>query len=91
MPPFALKEKRTKAVETYRTHEKDTGSPEVQIALLTERVNHLTAHLKTHPKDFTSRRGLLVMVGRRASLLKYLATNAHPRYQSIIQRLGLRK
>ena len=91
MPPEALKEKRTKAVQTYRTHEKDTGSPEVQVALLTERVNHLTEHLKTHPKDYASRRGLLVMVGRRAGLLKYLAIHAHDRYQSIIQRLGLRK
>jgi small subunit ribosomal protein S15 len=91
MPPEALKEKRSTAIKTYRTHEKDTGSPEVQIALLTERVNHLTAHLKTHPKDFASRRGLLVMVGRRSSLLKYLAQHAHDRYLSIIQRLGLRK
>lgn len=91
MPPEALREKRTTTIASYRTHEKDTGSPEVQIALLTERVNHLTEHLKSHRKDFSSRRGLLKMVGKRASLLKYLATHAHDRYQSIIQRLGLRK
>ena len=86
-----LQEKRAGAITTYRTHEKDTGSPEVQIAILTERVNHLTEHLKSHRKDFSSRRGLLVMVGKRASLLKYLAQHAHDRYLSIIQRLGLRK
>ena len=84
-------ERKRSVIQDHRTHEKDTGSPEVQIALLTERVNHLTVHLKTHPKDFGSRRGLLVMVGRRAALLKYLATNAHDRYQAIIQKLGLRK
>lgn len=91
MPPESLKEKRQTTVKTYQTHEKDTGSPEVQVALITERVNHLSVHLKSHPKDFGSRRGLLVMVGRRASLLKYLATHNHDRYQSIIQRLGLRR
>jgi small subunit ribosomal protein S15 len=86
-----LKEKRSAAVKAYKTHEKDTGSPEVQIAVLSERINHLTEHLKGHRKDFASRRGLLVMVGKRASLLKYLAQHQHDRYQSIIQRLGLRK
>jgi len=86
-----LREKRVGAIKAYATHEKDTGSPEVQIAVLTERINHLTEHLKSHRKDFSSRRGLLRMVGTRASLLKYLAETAHDRYQSIIQRLGLRK
>ena len=78
-------------IETYRVHEGDTGSPEVQIALLTERINHLTEHLKTHRKDHSSRRGLLKMVGRRASLLKYLARQDPGRYQAVIERLGLRK
>ncbi|MBL7139366.1 MAG: 30S ribosomal protein S15 [Planctomycetes bacterium] len=78
-------------IQTYRVHENDTGSPEVQIALLTERINHLTGHLRTHRKDHSSRRGLLKMVGRRASLLKYLARQDRQRYQAIIERLGIRK
>ena len=78
-------------IQTYRVHENDTGSPEVQIALLTERINHLTDHLRTHRKDHSSRRGLLKMVGRRASLLKYLARQDRQRYQAIIERLGIRK
>jgi len=78
-------------IEQYRVHESDTGSPEVQIALLTKRINHLTEHLKTHRKDHSSRRGLLKMVGRRASLLKYLANQDRSRYQAVIQRLGIRK
>lgn len=78
-------------IETYRTHETDTGSPEVQVALLTERINHLTEHLKGHRKDHSSRRGLLKMVGRRASLLKYLAAQDRNRYQATIERLGIRK
>jgi small subunit ribosomal protein S15 len=78
-------------IETYRVHEGDTGSPEVQVALLTERINHLTEHLKTHRKDHSSRRGLLKMVGRRASLLKYLAGRDRDRYQAVIERLGIRK
>jgi len=78
-------------IETFRVHEKDTGSPEVQVALLTERINHLTEHLKSHMKDHSSRRGLLKMVGRRASLLKYLAREDHARYQAVIERLGIRK
>ncbi|MFO8011927.1 MAG: 30S ribosomal protein S15 [Phycisphaerae bacterium] len=78
-------------IEQYRVHESDTGSPEVQIALLTERINHLTEHLKTHRKDHSSRRGLLKMVGRRASLLKYLANQDRGRYQAVIERLGIRK
>lgn len=75
----------------YKIHEKDTGSPEVQIALLTTRITELTEHLKTHKKDHSSRRGLLKMVGRRNSLLKYLTKEDRARYQSIIGRLGLRK
>lgn len=78
-------------IESFRVHESDTGSPEVQIALLTERINHLTEHLKSHRKDHSSRRGLLKMVGRRASLLKYLAREDRSRYQAVIERLGIRK
>ena len=78
-------------IAQYRVHESDTGSPEVQIALLTQRINHLTEHLKTHRKDHSSRRGLLKMVGRRASLLKYLANQDRRRYQAVIERLGIRK
>ena len=86
-----MTEKKTKIIETYRVHESDTGSPEVQVALLTERINHLTSHLKGHLKDHSSRRGLLKMVGRRASLLKYLAREDRKRYQAVIERLGIRK
>ncbi len=78
-------------LQDYRLHEGDTGSPEVQVALLTARINHLTEHLKTHKKDHTSRRGLLKMVGKRNSLLKYLSTNAPGRYRKVIKSLGLRK
>jgi small subunit ribosomal protein S15 len=87
---MALAKKKT-TIEAYRVHEKDTGSPEVQVALLTERINHLTEHLKGHQKDHSSRRGLLKMVGRRASLLKYLASEDRARYQAVIDRLGIRK
>jgi small subunit ribosomal protein S15 len=82
---------KAEVIEKYRTHETDTGSPEVQIALLTERINHLTEHLKTHKKDHASRRGLLVMVGRRAGLLKYLAKKDWDRYREIIEKLGIRR
>jgi len=78
-------------VDEYGLHEGDTGSPEVQIALLTDRIQELTEHLKVHKKDHASRRGLLKMVGKRASLLKYLTMTDYQRYQSIISRLGLRK
>ncbi len=78
-------------IQNYRTHEGDTGSPEVQVALLTERIRHLTDHLKTHRKDHSSRRGLLKMVGRRASLLKYLIRHDRQRYQTVIERLGIRR
>jgi small subunit ribosomal protein S15 len=75
----------------YATHEGDTGSPEVQIALLTARINHLTDHLKTHAKDHHSRRGLLMLVGQRRNLLKYLQAKDIERYRSLIGRLGLRR
>ena len=83
--------KKQEIIKTYQVHEGDTGSPEVQVALLTERINHLTGHLKGHQKDHSSRRGLLKMVGRRASLLKYLAREDRARYRAVIERLGIRK
>ena len=82
---------KTQIVSDFKTHDKDTGSPEVQIAILTKRINELTEHLKTHKKDHSSRRGLLKMVGKRNSLLKYLTREDRTRYQNIIGRLGLRK
>jgi small subunit ribosomal protein S15 len=75
----------------YKTHEEDTGSPEVQVALLTERIRHLTEHLKVHKKDHASRRGLLMLVGQRARLLRYLSKKSFTRYRNLIQRLGLRR
>ncbi len=84
-------EDKTKVLTSYRLHEKDTGSPEVQVALLTSRISQLTDHLKTHKKDHASRRGLLKMVGSRSSLLKYLNRTNRKRYQKIIESLGLRK
>ncbi len=83
--------KKAEIIEPHRRHEKDTGSAEVQIALLTERIVHLTEHLKTHKKDHSSRRGLLKMVGKRSALLKYLARTNRERYLETIQKLGLRK
>jgi small subunit ribosomal protein S15 len=84
-------QKKQELVGSYRLHEQDTGSPEVQIALLTERITTLTDHFKGHGKDHHSRRGLLKMVGKRNALLKYLAREDRERYQKIITRLGLRK
>ncbi len=78
-------------IEEFRTHEKDTGSPEVQIALLTTRINDLNEHLKAHKKDFHSRRGLLKMVGHRRALLNYLRDLDVERYRVIVDKLGLRK
>jgi small subunit ribosomal protein S15 len=78
-------------IKEYETHEGDTGSPEVQVALLTERIRQLTEHLKVHKKDHASRRGLLMLVGRRSSLLKYLTRKDRNRYQTLIKRLGLRR
>ena len=85
------KERKQEIIATYATHEGDTGSPEVQVALLTERINHLNEHLKIHKKDHHSRRGLLMMVGQRRGLLKYLAKIDIERYRALIERLGLRK
>ncbi|NLZ44075.1 MAG: 30S ribosomal protein S15 [Clostridia bacterium] len=78
-------------IEKYRINENDTGSPEVQIAILTERINQLTEHLKVHKKDFHSRRGLLKMVGQRRGLLNYLQKKDIQRYRAIVESLGLRK
>ena len=78
-------------ISGYRRHEKDTGSTEVQVALLTARIRHLTGHLKVHKKDHASRRGLLKLVGRRSRLLRYLVANSPGRYQAVIKRLGLRR
>jgi small subunit ribosomal protein S15 len=86
-----IAEPKSKILQDFKIHEKDTGSPEVQIALLTNRITELTEHLKTHKKDHSSRRGLLKMVGKRNSLLKYLTREDRTRYQQIISRLGLRK
>jgi len=84
-------QEKTKIVSDYKTHEKDTGSPEVQIALLTKRINDLRQHFDSHKKDHSSRRGLLKLVSRRNQLLKYLTQVDRARYQAIIGRLGLRK
>lgn len=84
-------EKKTQLVTEHRRHDGDTGSAEVQIALLTERISRLTEHLKTHRKDHSSRRGLLKMVGKRSSLLKFLARDSRERYLATIGKLGLRK
>ena len=84
-------ENKQKVIGEYATHEGDTGSPEVQVAILTHRINELTDHLRTHKKDHASRRGLLKMVGKRSSLLKYLTKNDRERYTTLIKRLGLRK
>ena len=86
-----LKEKKTEVIETYRTHPTDTGSPEVQVAILTARINELTDHLRTHKHDNHSRRGLLKMVGKRRSLLDYLERKEVARYRELIVRLGIRK
>ena len=85
------KERKQEIINTYKREENDTGSPEVQIALLTERISELTEHLKVHPKDNHSRRGLLKMVGKRRSLLNYLSKKYIQRYIDISQKLSLRK
>ena len=85
------KEQKTAVIESNRTHETDTGSPEVQIAIWTERINQLTEHLKIHAHDNHSRRGLYKMIGKRRSLLDYLARKDIERYRAIIAKLGLRK
>ncbi len=84
-------ERKTEVVREYARHEGDTGSPEVQVAILSERINNLTEHLKTHKKDFHSRRGLLIMVGQRRRLLDYVKTRDQSRYETLTRRLGLRR
>ncbi len=86
-----LKDQKTSVIEQNRIHETDTGSPEVQVAILTERINQLTEHLKIHKKDKHSQRGLIKMVGSRRSLLKYLQKKDIERYRALIAKLGLRK
>ncbi len=86
-----LKDQKTAIIEANRTHESDTGSPEVQIAILTERINQLTEHLKVHAQDNPSRRGLYKMIGKRRSLLDYLMKKDIERYRAIIAKLGIRK
>jgi small subunit ribosomal protein S15 len=84
-------ERKTEVIGSYRTHGSDTGSPEVQIALLSERINYLTDHFKTHVKDHHSRRGLLKLVGQRRRLLDYLKRKDFVRYSELIKKLGIRK
>jgi len=84
-------EEKSKIIEKYKLHQKDTGSPEVQVALLTEEINRLLLHLKKHPKDFHSKRGLLKMVAKRRKLLNYLKRESTSRYQTLIKKLGLKK
>ena len=85
------KDKKTEVISTYKKHEGDTGSPEVQVAILSERITYLTEHFKTHAKDHHSRRGLLKLVGQRRRLLDYLRSNDTDRYAELIKRLGIRK
>ena len=85
------KDRKSEVIGTYKTHTSDTGSPEVQVALLSERINYLTEHFKTHVKDHHSRRGLLKLVGQRRSLLDYLKRKDTDRYAELIKRLGIRK
>ena len=85
------KERKQEIINTYKREENDTGSPEVQIALLTERINELTEHLKVHKKDNHSRRGMLKMVGKRRNLLNYLAKKDAESYKALVEKLGLRK
>ncbi len=82
---------KSQIIETFKRHDGDTGSPEVQIALLTERINHLNQHLETHKKDFHSKRGLLMLVGKRRNLLNYLKERDIDKYRKLIEDLGLRK
>lgn len=86
-----LAESKEEMIEQFRRHESDTGSPEVQVAILTHRISYLTEHLKTHKKDHHSRRGLLILVGRRRSLLDYVKKKDVSRYRSLIEKLGLRR
>jgi small subunit ribosomal protein S15 len=88
---LAVVEKKEETIREHRTHESDTGSPEVQVAVLTRRIAHLTEHLREHKHDYHSRRGLLKMVGKRRRLLKYLQKKEVERYRALIARLGLRR
>ncbi len=88
---MAVAEKKEDTIQDYRTHDEDTGSPEVQIAIFSKRIAHLTEHLREHKHDYHSRRGLLKLVGKRRRLLKYLQNNDVERYRSLIARLGLRR
>jgi small subunit ribosomal protein S15 len=91
-PQLALtKDRKTELIGSYKTHDGDTGSPEVQVAILSERINYLTEHFKSHAKDHHSRRGLLMLVGRRRRLLDYLKTKDVQRYADLIKRLNIRK
>ena len=85
------KERKTEIIESYRTHASDTGSPEVQVAILSDRINYLTEHFKSHAKDHHSRRGLLKLVGQRRRLLDYVKSKDTERYADLIKRLGIRK
>jgi small subunit ribosomal protein S15 len=85
------KDRKTGIIGTYKTHDSDTGSPEVQVALLSERISYLTEHFKTHAKDHHSRRGLLKLVGQRRRLLDYIKSKDSERYAELIRRLGIRK
>jgi len=89
--PLHYETRKPQVVEKFRTHERDTGSPEVQVALLTERIHYLTEHFKTHKKDHHSRRGLLKLVGQRRRLLDYLKSKDTNRYRKLIDGLGIRK
>ena len=88
---MAVVEHKEKIIQEHRTHEGDTGSPEVQVAVLTRRIGHLTEHLRAHKHDYHSQRGLLKMVGRRRRLLKYLQNKDVERYRALIAKLGLRR
>ena len=88
--PLTIDQKKT-LIEQFRVHDGDTGSPEVQIALLSERINSLTEHFKKHAKDHHSRRGLLMLIGKRRGLLEYLKNNNVERYRTIIEKLGIRR
>lgn len=87
----SVNERKTEVIEAFKSHTKDTGSASVQVALLSEKINHLNEHFKTHQKDHHSRRGLLLMIGRRRRLLAYLKKNDHTKYEETIKKLGLRK
>jgi small subunit ribosomal protein S15 len=90
-PVAFTKDRKTEIISTYKTHDSDTGSPEVQVALLSDRISYLTEHFKAHAKDHHSRRGLLKLVGQRRRLLDYLKSKDSARYADLIKRLGIRK